>query len=132
MVTTAQSTAPRYIAANDGYLVPATADTSTDLNLLPICEAVFHRMNGGKVSRATLALVMGAMADSSAVVTLYIGADGKQDARVLWPNSITLTKEHQIIARCYCTMRREWKTFRLDRMLTCHALTTPDDIEAAA
>ena len=132
MVTTAQSTAPRYIAANDGYLVPATADTSTDLNLLPICEAVFHRMNGGKVSRATLALVMGAMADSSAVVTLYIGADGKQDARVLWPNSITLTKENQIVTKAYCTMRREVRSFRIDRMLTIHALTTPDDCEAAA
>ncbi len=123
-----QSSTARTVAANDGYLVPATADTSTDLNLLPICQAVYHRMNGGKVSRATLALVMGAMADSSAVVTLYIGADGKQDARVLWPNSITLTKEHQIVARCYCTMRREVRSFRIDRMLTCHELTTPDDM----
>ena len=76
-------------------------------------------------------LVADAMRDSSAVVVLYVGLDGGQDARVLWPNSISFTKERRSSAR-YCTMRRQWKTFRIDRMLTCHALTTPDDIETAA
>lgn len=130
MVTVTQSTTVRTVTAKDGYTVPATADQTTDLNLLPLCEAVFHRMNGGKVSRATLSLVMDAMRDSAAVVTLYIGADGGQDARVLWPFAVSLTKDSNITARCYCTLRGEIKTFRLDRMLTCHALTTPDDMGA--
>jgi len=56
---------------------------------------------------------------------------GGQDARVLWPNSITFTKDNKVVCKAYCTMRREWKTFRIDRMLTCHELTTPDDIEVA-
>ena len=77
-------------------------------------------------------LVADAMRDSSAVVVLYVGLDGGQGARVLWPNSITLTKDNKIVAKCYCTMRKQWKTFRIDRMLTCHGLTTPDDIEQAA
>ena len=58
--------------------------------------------------------------------------DGGQDARVLWPNSITFTKDSKIVCKAYCTMRRQWKTFRIDRMLTCHELTTPDDAETAA
>jgi predicted DNA-binding transcriptional regulator YafY len=53
------------------------------------------------------------------------------NARVLWPNSITFTKDSKITAKCFCTLRRTWKNFRVDRMLTCHALTTPDDIEPA-
>ncbi len=127
-----QSITPRTVTAKDGYTVPATADQRTDLNDLPICAMLYHRDNGGKVSRATLSLVMDAMRDSSAVVVLYVGADGKQDARVLWPTSITLTGEQHIVTRAYCTMRQQWKTFRLDRVLTAHPLTTPDDIEAAA
>jgi len=131
-MVTQQSTASHTVVAKDGYTVPATADQRTDLNDLPICEMLYHRDNGGKVSRATLSLVMDAMRDSSAVVVLYVGADGKQDARVLWPSSITLTADNNLTARCYCTMRQQSKTFRLDRMLTAHPLTTPDDIEAAA
>jgi len=38
------------------------------------------------------------MRDSSAVVVLYVGLDGGQDARVLWPNSITFTKDKKIVA----------------------------------
>lgn len=127
-----QSTTVRTVTAKDGYTVPTTADQRTALNDLPICEMLYHRDNGGRVSRATLSLVMDAMRDSAAVVVLYIGADGKQDARVLWPAAVSLTKDNNIVTRAYCTMRREWKSFRLDRMLTCHALTTPDDAEAAA
>ncbi len=123
-----QSTAPRTVAANDGYLVPATADTRTDLNLLPICEAVYYRMNGGKVSRATLALVIGAMADSAAVVTLYTDAKGELAARVLWPTSVTLTKDNNVTCKAYCTLRKEWRSFRIDRMIAAHELTTPDDM----
>jgi predicted DNA-binding transcriptional regulator YafY len=131
MVTT-QSTTVRTVAAKDGYTVPATADQRTDLNDLPICEMLYYRENGGKVSRATLSLVMVAMRDSSAVVSMYAEAKGDLAARCLWPDSITLTRDHNITAHCYCTLRRGWRSFRLDRMLACHALTTPDDIDAAA
>ncbi len=73
---------------------------------------------------------MDAMRDCAAVVTLYTNGKGEVAARVLWPASVTLTKEQNIVCHAYCTKRREWRTFRLDRMVTCHALTTPDDGEA--
>ncbi len=80
----------------------------------------------------TTLLVADAMRDSSAVVVLYVGLDGRQDARVLWPTSVGLTKDGKVVCKAYCTLRRQWRTFRLDRMLTCRELTTPDDIEQAA
>jgi len=128
-MTSTQFTTARTVAAKSGMILPATIDQQTDFNLMEVACHVYSRYNGYRVAYDTLALVKDAMRDSSAVVVLYIGADCKQDARVLWPNSITLTKEHQIVARCYCTMRREVRSFRIDRMLTCHELTTPDDVE---
>ncbi len=110
-------------------ILPATIDPQTDFNLMEVACHVYSRYNGYKVAYDTLALVKDAMRDSSAVVVLYIGADGKQDARVLWPNSITLTKDNNVTCKAYCTMRREVRSFRIDRMLTIHALTTPDDME---
>jgi hypothetical protein len=35
------------------------------------------------------------------------------------------------IYKAYCTLRKQIRSFRLDRMLTVHPLTTPDDAEAA-
>jgi predicted DNA-binding transcriptional regulator YafY len=127
-MSTTQSTATRAIMMRDGYSIPSTADQRTELNDLPICEMMYAKRNGGRVCRATLAAVFEAMRDSNAVVVLYVGADGKQDARVLWPNSVTLTKDDNIVCCAYCTMRRQWKSFRLDRMITCHPLSMPDDI----
>jgi len=128
MVTTAQSTAPRTVAAKSGMILPTTITPETDFNLMEVACHVYSRYNGYRVAYDTLALVKDAMRDSSAVVVLYIGADGKQDARVLWPNSITLTKDNAIVTKAYCTMRREVRSFRIDRMLTIHELTTPDDM----
>ncbi len=131
-MVTAQFTAPRIVTCKSGMILPATIDQSTDFNLITTATAIFYKMSGCLGSFDTVIAVADAMRDSSAVVVLYVGLDGGQDARVLWPNSITFTKESKIVAKCYCTMRRQWKTFRIDRMLTCHELTTPDDIEAAA
>jgi len=131
-MVTSQSTAPRTVTAKSGMILPATIDQSTDFDLITTATAIFYKMSGCLGSFDTVIAVADAMRDSSAVVVLYIGLDSGQDARVLWPNSISFTKEKKIVARCYCTMRKQWKTFRIDRMLTCHELTTPDDCEAAA
>lgn len=131
-MVTAQSTAPRTITAKFGMILPATIDQQTDFNLITTATAIFYKMSGCLGSFDTVIAVADAMRDASAVVVLYVGLDGGQDARVLWPNSISLTKENKIVCKAYCTMRRQWKSFRIDRMLTCHELTTPDDIETAA
>lgn len=132
MVTSTQSTTARTITAKSGMILPATITPQTDFNLMDTACVVYHRFNERKVAYDTLEKVMEAMRDGSAVVTMYTDAKGELAARALWPDSITLTKDHNITARCYCTLRREWRSFRLDRMLTCHALTTPDDVETAA
>ncbi len=131
-MVTRQSTIARTVTTKSGAILPATIDQQTDFPLITTSMAAFYQQSGCLGSFDTAILVADAMRDSSAVVVCYVGLDGGQDARVLWPNSISLTKEHKIVARCYCTMRREWKTFRLDRVLTCHPLSTPDDIAAAA
>ncbi len=132
MVTVTQSTASGTVTCKSGMILPATIDQSTDFNLITTAMAIYYKQSGCLGSFDTAVLVADAMRDSSAVVVLYVGLDGGQGARVLWPNSITLTKDNKIVAKCYCTMRKQWKTFRIDRMLTCHGLTTPDDIEQAA
>ncbi len=131
-MSTTNGTTARTITTKSGMPLPATIDQQTDFNLITTAMAIYYKQSGCLGSFDTAILVADAMRDSSAVVVLYVGLDGGQDARVLWPNSISFTKEKKIVARCYCTMRRQWKTFRIDRMLTCHALTTPDDAEEAA
>ncbi|MCA1666299.1 MAG: WYL domain-containing protein [Thermomicrobia bacterium] len=132
MVTVTQFTVSRTVTTKSGALLPATIDQQTDFNLITTAMTIYYKQSGCLGSFDTAILVADAMRDSSAVVVLYVGLDGGQEARVLWPTSISLTKDKKIAARCYCTLRRQWRTFRVDRMLTCHPLTTPDDCERAA
>jgi predicted DNA-binding transcriptional regulator YafY len=129
-MSTSQSTAPRTIVAKSGMILPATITPQTDFNLMETACIVYQRFNEYKVPYATLDMIKDAMRDGSAVVTLYADAKGEIAARCLWPSSVTLSKENQITCKAYCTLRREWRSFRLDRMLACHELTTPDDILA--
>ncbi len=131
-MVTAQSTTVRTVAAKSGMILPATITPQTDMNLMVTAITVYHRFNERKVAYDTLEKVMEAMRDGSAVVVMYTDAKGELAARCLWPLSITLTKDNNITAHCYCTLRRECKSFRIDRMLTAHPLTTPDDCETAA
>jgi predicted DNA-binding transcriptional regulator YafY len=129
-VVTMQSTASRTITAKSGMILPATITPQTDFNLMDTACIVYQRFNGHKVAYDTIEKVKDAMRDGSAVVTLYADAKGEIAARCLWPNSLTLSKENNISCKAYCTLRKEWRSFRLDRMLACHELTTPDDILA--
>jgi len=132
MVTTAQSTAPRTVTAASGMILPATITPETDMNMMVTAICLYHSFNERRTDYNTLEEVMMAMRDASAVVTLYTDVNGAQAARVLWPSSITLSGENNICCKAYCTLRRQWKSFRIDRMAMTHPLTTPDDCEAAA
>jgi len=112
-------------------VLPTTIDQHTEFNLITTAVVVYYRQGGCKGSFDTAMLVADAMRDSSAVIVHYVALDGEQTARCLWPNTISFTKDKNIVCRAYCTLRREWKTFRIERMLTCHPLTTPDDAEPA-
>ncbi len=119
----------RTITAKSGTLLPATIAPQTDINLMVTAIAMYHRFNERKVAYDTRKKVMAAMRDGSAVVVTYTDAKGELVARVLWPLAITLTKANDITAYRYCTLRREWRSFRLSRVIACHPLTTPDDYE---
>ncbi len=127
--TTAPTTSasPGTLTTKSGETIPRTINQSTDFNEITTAITVYYRQSGCLGSFATALLFADAMRDASAVVVLYVGLDGGQDARVLWPQSITFSKDSKVVARCYCTLRRELRSFRLDRILTCHELTNPDD-----
>ncbi len=127
-----QFSTPRTITASSGLILPATITPQTDMNMMVTSIALYHSFNERRTDYDTLEEVMMAMRDGSAVVTLYTDAQGELAARVLWPLSITLTKANDLTARCYCTLRRAVKSFRIDRMAMTHPLTTPDDCETAA
>ncbi len=131
-MSTTNATTARTITAKSGMILPATITPQTDMNLMVTAIALYHRFNERKVAYDTLEKTMEALRDGSAIVALYTDAKGELAARVLWPQSISLTKANDLTARCYCTLRREFRSFRLDRVIACHALTTPDDVETAA
>ena len=108
----------RTVVTPTGTRIPATVNTQTSLHALPVAEAAFRHLNGGEVCALTLTLVMEAMRDSAAVVVSYVDTKGELTARVLWPASVTLTKDNHLTAWCYCTLRQAWKSFRLDRIRT--------------
>jgi predicted DNA-binding transcriptional regulator YafY len=129
-MSTTHSTPVRTVESRTGMIFPATVDQHTEMNDIPCALSTYQRLNGRRVAWDTLMRVGEAMRDSSAVIVLYTDAKGEVAARCLCPSAITLTKDNQITARCYCTLRREYRSFRLDRVIACHELTTPDDCEA--
>jgi predicted DNA-binding transcriptional regulator YafY len=114
----------------NGYDLPATVDHRTDLNDLPIAASVYMRLSGGTVAPETIFNTFDAMRDANAIVALYADGNGIE-ARVIWPDRISLTSDNHLTCHGYCTLRREYRTFRLDRMIGCHPLSTPDDDEGA-
>jgi len=78
-----QSTTVRTVTTKSGMLLPATIDQSTDFNLITTAMAIYYKQSGCLGSFDTIIAVADAMRDSSAVVVLYVGLDGGQDARVL-------------------------------------------------
>jgi len=129
-MSTSNGTTARTITAKSGMILPATITPQTDFNLMDTACVIYHRFNEHKVSYDTLNKVKDAMRDGSAVVTMYADGKGEIAARVVWPSSLTLSAANDITCKGYCTLRGKIRSFRLDRMLTCHALTSPDDMEA--
>ncbi len=120
----------RTVSAPVTLIVPAQVDTTTPLTLFATVEEVYGSIAGSAVSRAVVHLLLEATRDSGAVVVLY-RHDNETTARVLWPVAVFVSQEHALVCRAYCTYRQQYRNFRLDRMASCHPLTTPDDHEAA-
>jgi predicted DNA-binding transcriptional regulator YafY len=131
-LTPASSTRPavRCHAHPSGAIVPTVVTAEylgADLCNISYVREVFDAANGFRVAYDTFRAVLEAVCDGGAVVVLY--THGTQvDARVLFPTSVSLTKSDEIVCTAFCTLRRETKTFRLDRMVQCHALTLPGEV----
>jgi predicted DNA-binding transcriptional regulator YafY len=134
MVATVQSTPVSTASVPLGGIVPAivTADylNAAEGNISAV-RVAFDTANEFRVAYDTFRAVLEATQDGGAVVVLYADAKAELVARVLWPDAVALTKEKHICCKAFCTHRREWRTFRLDRFVTCHALITPDEVAAA-
>jgi predicted DNA-binding transcriptional regulator YafY len=123
------STAVQSITLPSGAIVPAVCNPQTDLALLSVCVDAYHDLAGGAVALDTIRKVVEAMRDSNAVIALYTDGKCETAARCLWPSSVTVTKDKHLVTRAYCTLRKEWRIFRLDRFVAVHPLSTPDDAE---
>src|SRR5216683_3012931 len=106
MVTATQSTAPRTVVAKSGMILPATIDQQTEFNLITTAMTIYYKQGGCKGSFDTAIAVADAMRDASAVIVHYVALDGEQTARCLWPTKIAFTSDKNIVARCYCTLRK--------------------------
>lgn len=62
--------------------------------------------------------------DGGGLVVLY-EHDGQPSARVLWPRRWIKSKGGALSIQAWDSLRQEWRSFRLDRILTCHPLRGP-------
>ncbi|MGI8546823.1 MAG: WYL domain-containing protein [Gemmatimonadaceae bacterium] len=78
-----------------------------------------------------LAMIGTAMQEGGAVVVRY-DHENEVTARVLFPYSITFTKDAHICVKAFCTMRGEVRSFRCDRMSCVHPFVLPGETNTVA
>ncbi len=122
--------------------LPTRINASTDPQTVDYCQHAYYRIahnamqhNGDLFPYETLVAVIEALMEGGAVTTLYTHKSdetGEMEtaARTLFPQYVALTRDHHIVTLAYCTLRRTYKLFRLDRMRGCHLLTVPDGAPA--
>lgn len=138
MSTTTQSTPTVYLATPRGTLCPKVvtqgwlnADPERHVTLAEIALATNATLpNDDGYCYAVLMQVVDAIQDSGALVTQYRNDDGIVTARVLFPESATVTKDRHLTFRAFCTARKQYRTFRCDRVLDCHAFSLPGEVAA--
>jgi len=118
--------------------LPRTVTAITDAQTVDYACRAYHEAavtwvgeDGGAFPFATLTEVAMAMLTGDAVTALYTH-DGDVTARTLFPSSISYTKEHKVCVKAYCTLRRETRSFRCDRMSGVHLVTLPGEAATAA
>ncbi len=67
------------------------------------------------------------MVEGTAICVRY-EHDEEVTARVVYPSAIILTRENHMCARGFCSLRREAKCFRVDRMACVHPMVLPCDM----
>ena len=116
--------------------VPTTITAHTEGQLLDDALDAFyaemHAAHGVETTVDTLNLFAGTLTSGDAVTVLYSDEGGETTARTLFPTALMLTKDKHIVTRAFCTLRRETKCFRLDRMSGVHLVTLPGEVATAA
>jgi len=112
--------------------VPTAITEGTTPELVTDALDVFYgamfAAHGAETAVDTLNLFAAAIQSGDAITTLYTH-DGEGAARTLFPTALMLTKDKHLVARCFCTLKRETKCFRLDRMTGAHLVTLPGEGE---
>ncbi len=114
--------------------VPTAITEGTTPELVTDALDVFYgamfAAHGAETAVDTLNLFAAAIGGGDAITVLY-EHDEETTARTLFPTALMLTKDKHLVARCFCTYRRETKCFRLDRMSGAHVVTLPGEVAAA-
>lgn len=116
--------------------LPRTITADTDPQTMEYCQHAYYHVahnsmqyNGDLFAYATLVTVVEALADGGALTCLY-AHDGEVAARTLFPVAVSLTNDNHLTCRAFCTLRREWRTFRLDRMQGAHLVVMTGEVAA--
>jgi len=112
-------------------LTEGTDPQTVDAALAAFYEAAKDAPGALFYSPVALAAIATAMQEGGAVVVRY-DHDNEVTARVLFPYSITFTKDTHICVKAFCTMRGEVRSFRCDRMSCVHPLVLPGETNTAA
>ncbi len=112
--------------------VPTAITEHTDPQLVDDALDVFcaemQAAHGAETTVDTLNLFAAAIQSGDAITTTYTH-DGESAARTLFPTALMLTRDKHLVARCFCTLKRETKCFRLDRCSGAHLVTLPGEGE---
>lgn len=118
--------------------LPRTITDTTDPQTVDYATRAYYRAArswsastlDGIFPFATLQMLATALVERTPVTVLY-QHDGETTARTLFIRAIALTKDHRITVCAYCTLRREIRSFRVDRLSGVHSVTHPNDAVAA-
>jgi len=111
--------------------VPTTITAHTEGQLLDDALDGFYAecfaAHGAETTVDTLNLFAGSLTNGDALTVLYTDDKGEANARTLFPTALMLTKDKHLAVRAFCTLRRETRSFRLDRMTGAHLVTLPGE-----
>jgi predicted DNA-binding transcriptional regulator YafY len=132
-MVTCNATTPAFIFTPRGTPCPRVV-TADFLNADPEVNTIIAEValmanailpNDDGYSYTVLMGIVDAIQDEGGIVTTYRNETGVVKSRVLFPRSVTISHRHRIVFKAYCSVRREVRTFALDGVLDCHALTLP-------
>lgn len=115
--------------------LPRTVAATTDPQTMDYATHAYHDAamswvavdgDNSAFPYAALTTIALAMVTGAAVTVLYTH-DGDVTARTLFPSSISYTADHKVCVKAFCTLRRETRSFRLDRMTGVHLVTLPGE-----